>query len=37
LERTGNVPEAIEHYEQALRINPDYAKARNALARLPTR
>ena len=34
LERTGNVPEAIEHYEQALRLSPDLVPARRALARL---
>jgi tetratricopeptide (TPR) repeat protein len=36
--RAGNVPGAIEHYEQALSIQPDYAEAHNnmglALARL---
>ncbi|MGA2138107.1 MAG: tetratricopeptide repeat protein [Verrucomicrobiia bacterium] len=28
LGRAGRIPEAIEHLEQALRINPDYADAR---------
>jgi len=31
LERQGKVLEAIGHYEQALRINPDYAEAHNNL------
>jgi tetratricopeptide (TPR) repeat protein len=31
LERHGKAPEAIGHYEQALRINPDYAEAHNNL------
>jgi tetratricopeptide (TPR) repeat protein len=34
LEQAGRVQEAIPHYEQALRIKPDYADARDALARL---
>jgi tetratricopeptide (TPR) repeat protein len=29
----GRLPEAIEHFEAALRANPDYAPARNNLAR----
>jgi tetratricopeptide (TPR) repeat protein len=32
LRRTGRVQEAIEQYEQALRIRPDYAEAHNNLA-----
>jgi hypothetical protein len=28
------VQEAIGHFEQALRLKPDYADARNQLARL---
>jgi Flp pilus assembly protein TadD len=31
LERQGKVKEAIRHYEQALRLNPDYAEAHNNL------
>jgi hypothetical protein len=31
------VPEAIEHLQQALRINPDFTPARTALARLQAR
>jgi tetratricopeptide (TPR) repeat protein len=34
LKKLGRAPEAIAHYEQALRIRPDYPEARNALARL---
>jgi tetratricopeptide (TPR) repeat protein len=30
----GRIEAAIGHYEQALRIKPDYAEARNGLARL---
>jgi tetratricopeptide (TPR) repeat protein len=31
LVRTGRTSEAIDQYEQALRINPDYAEAHNNL------
>ena len=31
LQRFGNVPEAIEHYEQALRLKPDLAEAQSDL------
>jgi tetratricopeptide (TPR) repeat protein len=34
LAQTGKIKEAIAHYEQALRIKPDYTQAQNALARL---
>jgi tetratricopeptide (TPR) repeat protein len=34
LEQAGKLQDAIGHYEQALRIKPDYTEARNALARL---
>jgi tetratricopeptide (TPR) repeat protein len=34
LEKLGRTQDAIQHYEQALRIKPDFAEARNALARL---
>jgi tetratricopeptide (TPR) repeat protein len=34
LEQTGNAPEAVKHFEQALQIRPDFTDARNALARL---
>jgi tetratricopeptide (TPR) repeat protein len=37
LAQVGRVQEAIQHYEQALRIKPDFAVARNALARLEAR
>jgi cytochrome c-type biogenesis protein CcmH/NrfG len=33
LERLGRAPEAIQHYEQALRIKPDFVQAQKALAR----
>jgi len=33
--RAGKIQEAIGHYEQALRIKPDYAEAQNRLAQLP--
>ena len=33
LDEAGLVPEAISHWEQALRIKPDFVQARNALAR----
>jgi tetratricopeptide (TPR) repeat protein len=33
LEKRGKLKEAIDHYHEALRINPDYAKARNNLER----
>jgi Flp pilus assembly protein TadD len=35
--RLGRLPEAIRHCEQVLRIEPDNAAARNALARLQPR
>jgi len=31
---SGRVPEAIEHYQQALKLRPDFAPAKNALDRL---
>jgi tetratricopeptide (TPR) repeat protein len=34
LEQAGKVQEAIGHYQQALRINPDLTAAKNGLARL---
>jgi Flp pilus assembly protein TadD len=34
LEQTGQLAEAMEQYEEALRIKPDFAAARNNLARL---
>jgi len=34
MEHVGKIPDAIQHYQQALRINPDLADARTALARL---
>jgi tetratricopeptide (TPR) repeat protein len=37
LAQAGKIEEAIAHYEQALRIKPDLAEARNALARLRVR
>jgi len=33
LERRGRLDEAIRHYSEALRLDPDYAKARNNLER----
>jgi cytochrome c-type biogenesis protein CcmH/NrfG len=33
LEKQGRTPEAIQHYEQALRIKPDFVQAQDALAR----
>jgi tetratricopeptide (TPR) repeat protein len=40
-ETSGGLPEAIEHFEAALRIKPDYARARTdlatALSRIPGR
>jgi hypothetical protein len=33
-EEQNRVPEAIEHYELALRLRPDFTAASNALARL---
>ena len=36
-EQAGRMQEAIAHYEQALRINPDFAEARAALAQLQGR
>jgi hypothetical protein len=35
LEKLGRTQEAIGHYEQALRIKPDFVQAQDALARLP--
>ena len=32
--QAGRVQEAIGHYEQALRIKPDFVLAQNALARV---
>jgi cytochrome c-type biogenesis protein CcmH/NrfG len=32
--QAGKVQEAIQHYEQALRIKPDFTQAQTALARL---
>ena len=37
LEQAGKPTEAIQHYQQALRINPDFTAARNALAQLQAR
>jgi tetratricopeptide (TPR) repeat protein len=34
LEQTGQIEDAIGHYEQALRLKPDYAEARTSLAQL---
>jgi tetratricopeptide (TPR) repeat protein len=34
LEKLGRTQEAISHYEQALRIKPDFTQAQNARARL---
>ena len=34
LEQTGKIQDAIRHYEQALRIKPDYAEVQNELTRL---
>jgi cytochrome c-type biogenesis protein CcmH/NrfG len=31
----GNVKDAMQHYEEALRIRPDLTAARDALAHLP--
>jgi len=33
LERRGRLDEAIRHYYEALRLDPDYAKARTNLER----
>jgi len=33
LEQAGRVQEAIGHYEQALRLQPDFVEARSRLAR----
>jgi tetratricopeptide (TPR) repeat protein len=33
LEKLGRTQEAIQHYEQALRIEPDFIQAQNALTR----
>jgi tetratricopeptide (TPR) repeat protein len=32
LEKAGDLPSAIEHYEQALRLNPQFVEARQYLA-----
>ena len=37
LGQTGKIEEAIEQYEYALRLKPDYIEAQNALARLRVR
>jgi hypothetical protein len=37
LEQAGRGQEAIRHYEQTLRIKPDFTQAQNALARLQAR
>jgi len=37
LEQVGRVQEALGHYEEAVRIKPDYTQAQNALARLQAR
>jgi Flp pilus assembly protein TadD len=37
LAQAGRMPEAIEHLEQSLRINPDYADAHNNLGNVLTR
>jgi hypothetical protein len=37
LEHSGRAPEAIQHYEQALRTKPGLTEARDALARLQAR
>jgi protein O-GlcNAc transferase len=34
LEQAGRLQDAVEHYEQALRINPKMIEAQNGLARL---
>jgi tetratricopeptide (TPR) repeat protein len=34
LEHGGKIPDAIQHYQQALRINPDFTEAHSALTRL---
>jgi Tetratricopeptide repeat len=34
LEKTGRIPEAIEQYEQVLKLRPDFIPATKALARL---
>jgi tetratricopeptide (TPR) repeat protein len=34
LEKLGRTPEAIEQYEQVLKLRPDFIQARNALMRL---
>jgi len=33
LEKLRRTPEAIQEYEQALRVKPDFVQAQNALAR----
>ncbi|MGD0058723.1 MAG: tetratricopeptide repeat protein [Verrucomicrobiia bacterium] len=34
LEKLGRTPEAIEHYQQALKLRPDFTPVKNALTRL---
>jgi Flp pilus assembly protein TadD len=34
LEKSGRIPEAIEQYEQALKLSPDFTTARDAIERL---
>jgi tetratricopeptide (TPR) repeat protein len=34
LEKPGRMPEAIQQYQQALKLRPDFTAAKGALARL---
>jgi Flp pilus assembly protein TadD len=34
LEKSGRIPEAIAQYQQALKLNPDFTAARDAIERL---